>query len=33
MVLLHSDQGMAEPSYIDRWLLPVANQHIAARGR
>src|SRR5882672_10547028 len=32
MVLLHSDQGMTAPRFIDRSLLPVADQHIAARG-
>src|SRR5712672_4746019 len=33
MALLHSDQSMTDPSYIDRSLLPVADQHVAACGR
>src|ERR1700732_2516636 len=33
MVLLHSDQGMTAPRFIDRSLLPVADQHTEARGR
>src|SRR5258707_6396640 len=33
MVLLHSDQGMTAPRFIDCSLLPVADQHVAARGR
>src|SRR5712672_4161581 len=33
MALLHSDQSMTDPSYIDRSLLPVADQHAAACGR
>src|SRR5258705_8455148 len=33
MVLLPSVQGLTAPRFIDRSLLPVADQHGAARGR